>query len=163
MRFYLSLDLALANVGWASYSADSFELLQTGTFYNPKIVRDKMSDLTHRAGLLFEFGDRIIEELDDKVLGIMVERPYASQSQSGAMAMGVVAAFCAYMKEIKCMNMIYLGALEIKTWNNSMLPQTMNPKEKAILIARELEGLTLSEHEADAICLFHFWKQLNNK
>jgi len=160
MRYYLALDLAMVNIGWAIFDSENFELIRTGTFQNPKLVDDKMIDLTHRAALMFRFADRIIEEVNEQIIGVIAERPHGTRSVSDAMTFGVVASFCAYMSEIKHMNMIYVGVQEIKRFNNEIIPEDMDPKTKSKIVARELESLDLPEHEADAVCAFHFWQTL---
>lgn len=162
MKCYLALDLALANIGWVIYDSN-FKLNKGGTFKNPKIADDRMGDLTHRAALMMEFGNRIIEQCNNNIIKIIVERPHGTRSMADACAFGVVASFCAYMKEAKNQNMIYVGAKEVKTFSNEIVPAKLPPKEKSFLVAKELEGIGFpTEHEADAVIAFYFWRKLVN-
>ena len=156
----LSLDLALANIGWTVWEGNGMSSF--GTFENPKVTDNTMPDLAFRAKRAFEFIDAILDR--NYVDIIVIERPHGSQNTKAAACMGVCAAICAYIN-ILGYTIKYIEPMEMKKWLKSfpIFPPVKDPKLLARKVVKRLGYIApeYSEHEIDSICIYYCYLSKN--
>jgi Holliday junction resolvasome RuvABC endonuclease subunit len=156
MSYHLSLDLAMANIGWVIFKDGDHE--SHGTFKNPKVTDDVMSDLSYRSEKLFEFCDAITSSR--RIDKIIIERPHGARDTKAAKAMGVCAAVCAYLKRTKA-DIEYVTPMTMKKHIKELdVWGIKNPKELSLKLSKLLSAIQFEDdHQADAFMIYECWRK----
>ena len=157
MSYHLSLDLAMANIGWVLFKDGDYE--SHGTFSNPKVTDDTMSDLSYRATIAFQFCDAITSSR--RIDKIIIERPHGARNTKAANAMGVCAAICAYLKKASTADIEYVTPMEMKKHIKKLnVWGIKDPKELSLRLSKLLSAIEFDDdHQADAFMIYECWKE----